>query len=195
VNGVRGRPRDDHIDESVLQATRDHLARHGYEAMSVVAIAADAGTTRQAVYRRWPSKAELAAAAVASLADDQRAPITDDPFTDLVAELASFALGVSRPGGLSMIGTMLQDTTDPELVRRFRRSVVAPRRTRLRAILDRALADGLLDADADVAGAVPLLTGSWYARALAGDPVPRGWAHRTASLVWRALGGTPPPLR
>src|SRR5690606_2233311 len=89
-------------------------------------------------------------------------------------------------------GTMLQDTTDPDLVRRFRRSVVAPRRKRLRAILDRAVADGLVDADADVAGAVPLLTGSWYARALAGDPVPRGWAHRTASLVWRALGGTPP---
>ena len=33
---------------------------NGYDAMSVVAVAADAGTTRQAVYRRWPTKADLA---------------------------------------------------------------------------------------------------------------------------------------
>ncbi len=37
--------------------------------MSVAAVAEEAGTTRQAVYRRWPSKAELGAAAMAAFAD------------------------------------------------------------------------------------------------------------------------------
>ncbi|MEZ5144342.1 MAG: TetR/AcrR family transcriptional regulator [Acidimicrobiales bacterium] len=187
----RGRPRDDTIDAAVLSVTRDHLARHGYEAMSVVGIAAEAGTTRQAIYRRWPSKGELAAAAVASLAEQTRRPPSDDPFADLVDELRDFARGVSRPGGLSMIGTMLQETTDPALVHSFRDLVVTPRRARLRTIVHRGVAAGLLDADADVDVAVAMLTGSWYARALSGEALPRRWPERAARLVWRALGGEP----
>ncbi len=33
-------------------------------------------------------------------------------------------------------------------------------------------------------------TGSWYARALAGDSPPPDWPARTAALIWRAVGGT-----
>jgi hypothetical protein len=69
-----------------------------------------------------------------------------------------------------------------------RQRVVARRRARLRKILDRAL----LDADADLDIALAMLTGNWYARALAGDPPPRRLSYRTAALVWRALGGQPP---
>jgi len=36
--------------------------------MSLAAVAQEAGTTRQALYRRWPTKASLAAAAVAAAA-------------------------------------------------------------------------------------------------------------------------------
>jgi AcrR family transcriptional regulator len=62
-----GRPRDQSIDRRVLDVARRHLALHGYESMSVLAIADAAGTTRQAVYRRWPTKADLATAAIASM--------------------------------------------------------------------------------------------------------------------------------
>jgi AcrR family transcriptional regulator len=159
--------------------------------MSMVAVAADAGTTRQAVYRRWPHKADLAAAAIASLQQCQL-PSSGDPFADLVRELDYFRRSLCRPDGLSMVGTMLQDTTDPELRRRYREQLVVPRRKRLRTILQEAIEQGLLDADADLDAAIPLLTGAWYARSLADDrPVPC-WAERTAALVWRALGGDPP---
>ena len=185
-----GRPRDTAIDAAVLTVARHHLATRGYDAMSVAAVAEEAGTNRQALYRRWPSKADLAAAAVASLADSG-AVATDDPFADLVRELEDFRRGVSRPDGLSMVGTMLQRTTDPELRAAYRRRLVGPRRARLRAVLERAVALGLLDADADLDAALPMLTGSFYGRALAVDqPIPR-WAERTAGLVWRALGGRP----
>lgn len=187
-----GRPRDASIDERVLAVTAAHLARSGYEAMSLVTVAEEAGTTRQAVYRRWPSKADLATAAIAALAEaDERRP-TDDAYADLVHELRSFQRGITRPDGLSMVGTMLNSGTDPALVELYRRRVVAPRRAALRRILERARAEGRIDHDADVATAVTMLTGSWYARALAGDPVPRGWADRTARLVWRGLGGRVP---
>ena len=183
-----GRPRSPDIDARVLAVTRHLLAEHGYEAMSLVAVAEQAGTTRQAVYRRWPTKADLAAAAVADVARPAR-PGTDDPFSDLVGELRDFRRGIGRPDGMAMVGTMLVGSTDPALVRAYRERVVAPRRARLRDILERGRAAGLLDPDGDIDLAVTMLTGSWYARELAGDPPPTRWAERAATVVWRGLGG------
>jgi hypothetical protein len=117
---------------------------------------------------------------------------SEDPLADLAAELADFQRGVSRPGRLSLVGTMLQDSTAPDLLKRYRAQVVAPRRRRIRAILERAQQLGLIDPDADLEVAVTLGTGSWYARALTGSPPPAHWPARTAALVWRAVGGNLP---
>jgi AcrR family transcriptional regulator len=187
----------------VLGAAARHLALHGYQAMSLAAVAEEAGTTRQALYRRWHNKAELAAAVVAELSE-AGAPagaLTEDvlggegadPFTDLVAELTDFQRGVSHKGRLSLVGTMLQDTTDAEVRARYQARVIAPRRARLRVILERGVALGVLDPEADLEVALTMCTGSWYGRALAGDAVPRDWPWRSAALVWRALGGATPP--
>jgi AcrR family transcriptional regulator len=189
----RGRARDPGIDVRVLAAAHRHLSALGYEAMSVAAVAQEAGTTRQALYRRWPDKASLAAAALQAAADAGPEPTTADPLADLAAELADFQRGVSRPGRLSLVGTMLQDGTAPEARKRYQAQVIAPRRQRIRAILERAQRLGLIDADADLEVAVTLGTGSWYARALAGDDPPPGWPARTAALVWRAVGGAIAP--
>jgi AcrR family transcriptional regulator len=187
--GRSGRPRDPRIDARVLAVANRHLAASGYEALSVAAVAEEAGTTRQALYRRWPTKASLAAAALQQEIDDAEGAPSDDAYADLVAELTDFERGVSRPGRLSLVGTMLQDTTEPTLQDRYRKRVVAPRRQRLRAILERARRLGLIADDADLDVAVTLCTGSWYARALAGSPPPPRWPQRTAALVWRAVGG------
>lgn len=192
TRATRGRPRDDSIDERVLEVTRRHLATQGYEAMSVASIAREAGTTRQALYRRWDDKADLATAAIAALPAAAPCPVTADPFEDLVAELESFRVGISRSGGVSTIGTMLRSSTEAALVELFRERVVAPRRRRLRASLERARDDKLIDADADLEVAVTMFTGSWYAMSLAGDEAPPDWARRAGGLIWRACGGEPP---
>jgi AcrR family transcriptional regulator len=175
----------------VLAVAHRQLSALGYEAMSVAAVAHEAGTTRQAVYRRWPSKASLAADALKAAADAGPEAVTDDPLADLTAELADFQRGVSRPGRLSLVGTMLQDSTAAQARERYQAQVIAPRRRRVRAILERAQGLGLIDADADLDVAVTMGTGSWYARALAGDDPPPGWPARSAALIWRAVGGHP----
>jgi AcrR family transcriptional regulator len=188
---ARGRKRDSRIDKRVLEVAGRQLATSGYDALSIAAVAHDAGTTRQAVYRRWPTKASLAAAALQRAVEEPATP--DDsshPYRDLVAELANFQQGVSRPGRMSLVGTMLQDGIDPAVRARYQERVIAPRRRRLRAILERAREQGLIDEDADLEIAVTLGTGSWYARALAGSRPPRRWPERTAALVWRAVGGS-----
>ena len=190
----RGRARDRRIDENVLAATVRQLSAYGYEALSVAAVADEANTTRQAVYRRWATKSDLVAASMGAMADVGSGDLfqrTDSaaPFDALVAELEDFRRGVSRPGRLSLVGTILQDGTDDDARRRYRQRVVAPRRQRLGAILRAAQDDGLIDPDADLEVATTMLTGSWYERALAGQRPPASWAHRTAALIWRAVGG------
>jgi AcrR family transcriptional regulator len=193
VAGRVGRARDATIDARVLAAAKRHLSRHGYEGMSLAAVAQEAGTTRQALYRRWPTKADLAAAVVATIEDAGRpARAQLDPFASLVAELRDFARGVSLPGRLSLVGAMLQETADPEVVARYRARVVAPRRQRIAGILREAQRLNLIDRDADLTVAVTMCTGNWYGRALAGDKAPANWPYRTAALVWRATGGQPP---
>jgi AcrR family transcriptional regulator len=185
----RGRARDPGIDARVLAVASRHLSSLGYEAMSLAAVAQEAGTTRQALYRRWPTKASLAADALKSAADAGPEVATDDPLADLAAELADFQRGVSLPGRLSLVGTMLQDGTAPGARERYQAQIIAPRRRRIRDILERAQRLGLIDAAADLEVAVTLATGSWYARALAGDDPPANWPDRAAALVWRAVGG------
>jgi len=175
-----------------MEVARRHLAQNGYEGMSLTAIAEEAGTTRQALYRRWPTKADLATAAVAAMSGTAERHPSEDPYADLVRELDAFRRGISRPDGVSMVGTMLLLSADPELVGYYRERIVAPRRARLREILERAKGQGLLADDADLDAALGMFTGSWYARALEGvRPLPR-WAERTAAIIWRGLGGSAP---
>ncbi|MBS2554019.1 helix-turn-helix transcriptional regulator, partial [Catenulispora sp. NL8] len=72
----QGRARDNAIDARILTAAKRQLAVLGYEGMSIAAVALEAGTTRQALYRRWPSKAALAAAAVANV---EQTPLDTQP--------------------------------------------------------------------------------------------------------------------
>jgi AcrR family transcriptional regulator len=188
-----GRARDPDIDARILAVARRHLSNLGYEAMSLAAVAHEAGTTRQALYRRWPDKASLAADALLAVAEPDPEAVSASPLADLGAELADFQRAVSRPGRLSLVGTMLQDATAPEARARYQARVIAPRRARIRAILERARQLRMIEADADLEVAVSLCTGSWYARALAGQAVPEDWPARTAALVWKAVGGTVPP--
>lgn len=161
--------------------------------MSLAAIAEQAGTTPPAIYRRWPTKAALAAAAIETFPDEPTRPPGADPFADLVAELSDFRRAINRPGRISLVGTMLQTSTDPHARARYQARIIAPRRARLRTILERAQAAGRLSTDPDIEIALTMLTGSWYARCLAGTPPPPHWPRRTATLIWQALGGTPPP--
>lgn len=62
-----GRKLDRSRDGTILDAALAVLAEVGYEAATVDTIAARAGAARATIYRRWPTKAALAVAAVAHL--------------------------------------------------------------------------------------------------------------------------------
>jgi AcrR family transcriptional regulator len=60
----RGRPRDAGRDVAILEATLLVLTEVGYDQLTIDAVAARAGVGKPTVYRRYPGKAALVAAAV-----------------------------------------------------------------------------------------------------------------------------------
>jgi len=58
---TRGRPRRAEADAEILKAALAMLREGGYRALSLDEVARRAGTAKSSIYRRWPSKAALAA--------------------------------------------------------------------------------------------------------------------------------------
>jgi AcrR family transcriptional regulator len=58
----RGRPRDGRIDRAVLDAIGQLILEGGYRSLSFEGVASRSGVTKNTVYRRYPTKADLALA-------------------------------------------------------------------------------------------------------------------------------------
>src|SRR5918995_2093178 len=183
----RGRPRSPEVDRSILRAVMKVMARSGYSGMSIEEVAAEAGVSRPTIYLRYPGKAELATAALATYRDRGRPQETGDTHADLVARLRHFRRGVERPFGMAMIGSVLaEEHATPELLLLFRERVVEPRRDELREVLEHARGRGELRNDADIEAAVNMLVGSYYAQYLAGGTFPHDWPEAVVDTI---LGG------
>lgn len=114
-----GRPRDRKIDEAVLRATRELLLESGYAGLSLTAIADRAGTTRPALYRRWPSLDHLVheAAFPHELTIPRTADGSPPDVRSLVAgSLAAFSHPVARAAAPGLVAAI---TADPSLHRRL----------------------------------------------------------------------------
>jgi AcrR family transcriptional regulator len=65
-----GRPREEATEQAITAAAREVLADKGVARMSMEHVAAKAGVAKSTLYRRWPSKVELAVHAVAATFDE-----------------------------------------------------------------------------------------------------------------------------
>lgn len=140
--GVSGPPRDPARDDRILHAATDLLIEGGYPALTMDRAAARAGVGKATVYRRWVSRAELAAEALS------HAGLTDDvlPVTigaghvrdELSATLLSIA-GSRESFRVDLI-LALHDTArqEPELCSLIRVRYVDSLRQALFAVLDHA---------------------------------------------------------
>jgi hypothetical protein len=118
---------------------------------------------------RWPSKMDLAIAAVTSLYVDQPEATTGDVRADLVAHVRNVQR-VHATVGIGLTATVLgEQQSNPALIAAFRARAVRPSRQRARRILQAGIRRGHIRADVDVDVAVNLLVGALYAAYLAGD--------------------------
>jgi len=73
----RGRPRSQAADQAILRAALKVFIEGGVEGANIEQIADYAGVARTTLYRRWPSKEELIAEAIASARGEEERPAAD----------------------------------------------------------------------------------------------------------------------
>jgi AcrR family transcriptional regulator len=185
-----GRPRDPRIDRAVLRATAELLVESGYADLSIAAIAVRAGTTKPAIYRRWPSKAHLVHEAAfpsgpattlpetGTLAGDVREMVrrTTVVFSDPVARAA-------LPGLLAEISA--DPTLHTALLERFQEGAWGALQTRL----EQAIRTGEARPDVDAGVLIEAIGGSTLLALLVRSSavLDDAWIDHTADLLVRGI--------
>ncbi|MBD8505005.1 TetR/AcrR family transcriptional regulator [Hoyosella sp. G463] len=161
-----GRPRDRNLDAAILSATLELLAERGYLELSLEEVAHRAGTSRPAIYRRWPGRAPLALAAIADRLATPPPPDTGCTLCDLSEGIEVFlaAYRTIRPDVLSSV--FADCSADPLLRDRYIEAIVEPPRRAVAQTLDRAIARGDIRPDADRDGLLDMLASIVHYRAV-----------------------------
>ena len=189
-----GRPRDDRIDAAVLDAATALLLEVGYADLRVSTVADRAGTTRPAVYRRWPTKAHLVHEA-AFRDSAPSAPATAPPppgsLDDDVHHLVrAVAQQLSTPLARAAVPGLLADaagapTLHAQLLERFALAGWGGVDARLAAAVERGEARPDVDAGTLLETAIGAALLATFLRGA--DALDDDWVARTAALLLRGL--------
>jgi AcrR family transcriptional regulator len=146
----------------------EEWARVGYSALSLDAVARKAGVGKAALYRRWRSKADMAADLVRQLSAAAIAAADPGDQGSLEADLYAALLAVRRILRHPLVRRILPDLytaipREPALAAAMHPGEMA-REKKVKALIDRAVARGELPADVDRRAATDLLIGPLYWR-------------------------------
>jgi AcrR family transcriptional regulator len=145
-----GRPRDPSRDDVIRAAILRLLAEVGYGALTMDAVAAEAGVGKATIYRRWRTKHDLV---VDTLSDINRAiavpPDTGSVEGDIRALMDLIATTVQSPAGAAVRSLLPAMRYQPALVDAFRNGPLAVWRGAFSEMWARAEARGEVRAGMD----------------------------------------------
>ncbi|MFD6388583.1 TetR/AcrR family transcriptional regulator [Nocardia sp. NPDC060259] len=138
-----GRPRNTALDTAITAAVEQLLLTDGYSAITIDKVAALAGTTRTALYRRFPGRVALIANSMATHFGTDPAPDTGNLRDDLIslqrAQIEFFNTPIIAAGIAGLLGDL---STDPQWSALFHEAFMAPRRRSTQAMFQRAVDRG-----------------------------------------------------
>ncbi len=184
MNRTKGRPRDTRIDDAVLRATVELLEEIGYTRLTIPLVAARAGATPPAVYRRWPTKIELVYEAVFPTPPSAELPLTGD-IGDAVRVLvrASVALFSAPAVHTAWSGLMAELPSEPGLSARLLGKQQDSTYERLQHFLDAAASEGRAASGVDARVLIDMIGGT-VLMALANErDIDDAWIDKTSSLI------------
>lgn len=165
----RGRPPIPEHREAVLDATRAVIARTGYGAMTLEAVAQEAGLYRRYINRTWGSKAALVRDALFHDVVHFDLPDTGDLRRDLRHVLEQHVDLTLRPEFLrGLPGLTVEFQRNPGLFRDTLDRYVEPPVTAMATVLGRAVARGEIDRAPEPAVVVSTVSGAIQQLALLG---------------------------
>ncbi|MFE3254888.1 TetR/AcrR family transcriptional regulator [Nocardia sp. NPDC059091] len=138
-----GRPRNTALDTAIATAVEQLLLTDGYSAVTIDRVATVAGTTRTALYRRFPGRVALIASALAGHFGTDPAPDTGTLRGDLIElqrlQVEFFRTPVVAAGIAGLLGDL---SGDPQWSALFHEAFMAPRRRSTQAMFQRAVDRG-----------------------------------------------------
>jgi AcrR family transcriptional regulator len=180
-----GRPRDPSRDSVIRAAILRLLADVGYGALTMDAVASEAGVGKATIYRRWRTKQDLV---VDTISDLNRAeatpPDTGSLEGDLRLMLRSLVSVITGPTGAATLSLLSTVPHQPALAEAFRDGPLAVWRHAFEQIWARAEQRG--EVRPGIAGSVPaettsaLLVQRWL---LTGEPVDEAYADEVLDTV------------
>jgi AcrR family transcriptional regulator len=152
----------------VLDAALNRLLADGFDGLTIAAVATDAGVAETTVYRRWPTKAALAAAALTELAAaDNPTPDTGSLEGDLRTVLSQVLDVLRRPEVERIIRALAALPDDVPGMAEARATFFQTRVSGMKDIAARAAARGELRGDGvDAAELLESLVAPAYLRLL-----------------------------
>jgi AcrR family transcriptional regulator len=161
----RGRPRREGADAQILDTTLGLLEERGYADLTVDEVAERTKVAKTTIYRRWPSKGALVAAAVATRVTPFVPPDTGSLEGDLLAVAARAHSILSGDLGRIFAGLIGDSQLDPELLE-ILLTTTRQRRQVYEAVVKRGIERGEMSPQVDVELLVDLLVGPLWNRLL-----------------------------
>ncbi|ALG09377.1 TetR/AcrR family transcriptional regulator [Kibdelosporangium phytohabitans] len=186
-----GNRRDEQARLAVLHAADDLLVEHGFNALTVEAIARRAGVAKQTIYRWWPSKVEvLLDTLIEDTAKRLPVPAQAATATDIRGYFRGFARFVTRdPAGQVLLALIAEAQHDPGTAKSLHARYLGPRRKQERDMLARAVEAGEISPSLGPDAVVDAIAGPVVYRALTGSSVPRGLVDALVDDVLRPSPG------
>lgn len=173
------------VRSDVLGATSQLLMEVGYDEMSVEDVATRAGVHKTTVYRRWPTKPELVAAAVsAQAAENVPVPDTGSTIGDLQAFAREIIANIGSEGGSRQTRSLVAAGATSDELAATMHAMWAQRLSASATIVERAVERGELPPGSDPNLIIETLIGPiWVRLLLTGEPIDDDLANRVALLV------------
>jgi AcrR family transcriptional regulator len=175
--------RSERVVRDVLRATAMELARVGYAALRVEDVAAGAGVNKTTVYRRWPTKAALVAAALRAHGEHEREPPDTGALrSDCLELLRRHVALCTSPEGRAIMRVILVEMDDPDVAavaRALREEKLAP----WLAAIRRAVKRGEIPKGSQPALMVDLMLGTVIGKLRRGEAVDDDYREAVVDLV------------
>jgi AcrR family transcriptional regulator len=187
--GVRRRNRKSH--EAILAAALKLVKVRGYAAVTIEAIASEAGVGKQTIYRWWSSKASVVFEALSkTIKADAPLPNTGSLERDLEEFLLKMFVGLVKTGAGRVIASLFSEAqANCEFDSAFRSEYLGPRRDALRQILEKGKDRKELGPDVDLDLAIDSFYGSmWYRMLNPYAPLDRKFARKLVRQLLKGFG-------
>ncbi len=167
------RRRGAELEAAIHDAVWNLLLTGGAAAVTMEAVAAEAGTSKPVLYRRWPDRSALLRDTLVQTATTAIPHEDTGSYrTDMLAILRGWTALFSGPGAAVMRAIVAAMTQDDDLARAFRDEVIGWRKDEMAALLARGIARGDVRADVPVDIARELgQSVLWHRLLITGDPI------------------------